>query len=427
MRRVFCKRIAAVLCTVASSAVAVEAKIPILGWHGIPSKLVTAERYAEARDMGMDILMQAAPDIESARRFLDLAQDAGIKLCISLDDARNPAKCVDAVNSLKTHPALAMYNIVDEPQTHTFAKWGRIVQLVNEADPAHEAYVNIVGDLGLGYSNRYYGVAADYKEFLGKFVSRVPVKTISFDVYPLKSKAELPTGTSLRNGLGGVEVDEAWYNSLETVLARRKELGHGFAGFALCNAHRNSKKPYMEPQIPHMMLQQNVNLAYGAKMLQFFVYWPVCNYHTERYEWQAQTFTESEPYLRTTIYDRVREVVRRIQARAFVFAGGEVVKVRHTGEVPRGAARLVPGDLPEWVKSLETPDGSAVVSQFVNGNVEYVVVVNRSPDTELTLRIGLADGVRRVRADGSIVSAALYSSEYWLEPGAMEVFGRKAR
>ena len=107
--------------------------------------------------------------------------------------------------------------------------------------------------------------------------------------------------------------------------------------------------------------------------------------------------------------------------------GGEVVKVRHTGEIPRGATRLVPGDLPEWVKSLETPDGGAVVSQIVNGDVEYVVVVNRSPDTELTLRIGLADGVRRVRADGSIASAALYSSEYWLEPGAMEVFGKKTR
>ena len=171
-----------------------------------------------------------------------------------------------------------------------------------------------------------------------------------------------------------------------------------------------------------MMLQQNVNLAYGAKMLQFFVYWPVCNYHPERYEWQAQTFTESEPYLRTSIYDRVREVVWRIQARAFVFAGGEVVKVRHTGEIPRGATRLAPGDMPIWVRSLETSDGGSAVSQIVNGDVEYVVVVNRSPDTELTLRIGLADGVRRVRADGSIVSAALYSSEYWLEPGAMEVF-----
>ena len=424
MRTFSAKTFAAVLCTVASSAVAVEAKIPILGWHGIPSKLVTAERYAEARDMGMDILMQSAPDVTNALRLLDLAKDAGIRLCLSMDDVRNPDKCADTINALKGHPALALWNIVDEPQTHTFAKWGRIVSLVNEADSQHEAYVNIVGDLGLGYSNRYYGVAADYNEFLGKFLERVPVKTVSIDVYPLTSRDELPFGTSLRNGLSNVAVNEAWYNGLETVFAERKKRGLGFSGFALSTAHRNSKRPYMEPQVPHMMLQQNVNLAYGAKMLQFFVYWPVSNsFGNGRYEWQAQPFTENAPNLRTTIYDRVREVVRRIQARAFVFVGGDVVKVRHTGEeIPRGATRLADGDLPPWVTSLETPDGGAVVSHIQNGKFAYVAVVNRSPDTELTLKIGLADGVERIRDDGSVVDAACYCGEYWLEPGAMEVF-----
>ena len=80
------------------------------------------------------------------------------------------------------------------------------------------------------------------------------------------------------------------------------------------------------------------------------------------------------------------------------------------------------GDLPQWVKSLETPDGGAVVSRLVNGDKEYLVVVNRSPEKELTLKIAFAPGAKRVRTDGTIVDAVLYSGEYWLEPGTAEIF-----
>ena len=97
--------------------------------------------------------------------------------------------------------------------------------------------------------------------------------------------------------------------------------------------------------------------------------------------------------------------------------------MRHTGaEIPVATTRLAKEDLPPFVKSLETPDGGAVVTRLANGGREYLVVVNRSPESELTLRIDLAPGVKRVREDGTEVAAALYTGEYWLEPGAMEVF-----
>jgi hypothetical protein len=49
-------------------------------------------------------------------------------------------------------------------------------------------------------------------------------------------------------------------------------------------------------------------------------------------------------------------------------------------------------------------------------------VVNRSPEKELTLKIVLAPGAKRIRTDGTLVDAALYSGEYWLEPGMAEIF-----
>ena len=46
--------------------------------------------------------------------------------------------------------------------------------------------------------------------------------------------------------------------------------------------------------------------------------------------------------------------------------------------------------LPKGVKSLATPDGGAVVSILENAGKLYLVVVNRSPNDELTLNIELA-------------------------------------
>ena len=84
--------------------------------------------------------------------------------------------------------------------------------------------------------------------------------------------------------------------------------------------------------------------------------------------------------------------------------------------------QLAAADLPAWVASLETPDGGAVVSRLANDGKEYLVAVNRSPEKELTLKIGLAPGAKRVRTDGTLVDAALYTGEYWIEPGTAEVF-----
>ena len=103
--------LAATLCAVAVRA---ETKVmPILGWHGIQPDQVSAARYAEARDMGMTILMQWAPDVATARRYLDLAQAQGLKLMIHMGDLLEEEKCEAVAAALKDHPALAMYHIVD--------------------------------------------------------------------------------------------------------------------------------------------------------------------------------------------------------------------------------------------------------------------------------------------------------------------------
>ena len=137
----------------------------------------------------------------------------------------------------------------------------------------------------------------------------------------------------------------------------------------------------------------------------------------------AQGYPLASDGRRSTVHERMRRVNGELQRRAFVFVGAKVERVRHTGAtIPLGTARLEQSDLPFWVKSIETPDGGAVVSRLTNGGKEYLVAVNRNPDKELTLKIALDPGAKYVRYDGTVSDAALYTTEYWLDPGMAAIF-----
>ena len=401
---------------VCTTVLAAEKTIPILGWHGIQPDQVSAARYAEARDMGMTILMQWAPNVETARKYLDLAQGQGLKLMIHMGDLYEEGKCEAVARALKDHPALAMYHIVDEPLIPAFDKIGRIVRKMNAADPVHEPYVNLINCVGRNPS-QWYGGTDSYPEYVKTFLDKVPVKSVSFDKYPVIAREFFPKDAPLRTCEAGYCVKTNWYETLEPCYREAKARKIPMYAFAQSCAYRcQDRWDFAEPQVAHMLLQQNVNLAYGAQLLQYYVYWQTSSH-------ESMPFSVQKPYLRTSVFDRVREVNRRIQARAFVFAGCNVKSVRHTGkEIPTATTRLTATDLPPFVTSLETPDGGAVVSRLANAGTEYIAIVNRSPERELTLKIGFTAGVKRIRDDGTVVDAALYSDEYWLEPGSMEIF-----
>ncbi len=166
-----------------------------------------------------------------------------------------------------------------------------------------------------------------------------------------------------------------------------------------------------------LRLQMYSNLAYGARMLQYFTYW-------NPYSKTQLKFHESiirEDGTRSPVYDRVRQVNRELQARAFVFMDSELVSVAHTGaEIPIGTRRLV--KLPPYVKSLTTPDGGAVVAQFAGSKFDALVVVNRSPVREMQLNIALDPSVVRILEDGTKVPASAYGGTYTLSPGFAEIF-----
>ena len=397
-------------------------ELPIMGYSGFSAASPNLEmRYREAKECGLTALMQGFGTTEDARKCLDMAQRAGIKLLFS-NRKLFEADGSQFAAAVKDHPALMAYYVRDEPSVDDFGNLGRAVRAIQAVDSVHPCIVNWFGRVD---RMQYWYHVPTFEEYIDRFVKQVPTPILSFDQYPVLNPGLFPTPV-FRPATGDCHLQTNWYHSLETVLDTSKKTGRPYWAFALsCALRHKPGNDYPIPTEGHLRLQQNSNLAYGAQGLWYY------SYHASPKN-PGKMFSQGHPLAsdgrRCTVYDRMRRVNAELQRRAFVFLGATVEKVRHTGEtVPLGTTRLEEGDLPQWAKSLETPDGGAVVSRLVNGGKEYLAVVNRSPDKELTLGLDLAPGVKRIRDDGTIVDAAVYTKEYWLDPGAMEVFFHGAR
>jgi len=388
---------------------ATGAELPILGWWGIPENKVTLERYQEARQAGFTALMQAASNAEKMRGFLDLAQSAGIKLSVLLPEFDKEG-LESAVAMLKDHPALLMWHVKDEPKYKDFETVAKTIRRIDAVDGKHPCYVNHIAD-----ASDSMGVP-DYAAYMERMLREFRPKLISADFYPCRL-ADTTRDVPYRDIGNEVYVCPTWYRQLEYLsgLARREHLP--LALFACDVAHNVIDYVYPVPTVAMLRLQMYSNLAYGARMLQYFTYWNP--YSKTRLKFHESIIREDGT--RSPVYDRVRQVNRELQARAFVFMDAELVSVAHTGpEIPIGTQRL--GKLPPFVKSLKTPDGGAVVAQFSGSKFDALVVVNRSPVREMQLNITLDPSVVRILEDGFSVSAATYGGAYSVSAGAAEIF-----
>ena len=352
-----------------------------------------------------------------AKRLLSVAEKAGIKLIIGYDDhgldgiKRMTDEAVALTAAVKDSPSLEFYYVTDEPHIRLAETIRECVSRYEALDPVHPCYVNLIGSLDEVNQMRFTGCAT-YGEYIRQLYCTVPLKMISFDVYLVCALTPLEKGLRLHGTR--VFLKERWYETLEIASAFAREKGIPMVAFALAAAHRhNPQNPYPVPTKEHLRLQLYSNLAYGAQMLQYFRYRAV--------------IPEKR---RGPLFELIREINQEIQVRACVFLGAKVQCVWHTGDkIPLGTKRLDPKALPQFVKSFSAPDNSTlVVSWLKNGTRDYVVVVNRDPNDEMSFTASFAQGVEVVRRDGSRAKADAYEGLFWLPPpGDAAIFATGSR
>lgn len=295
--------------------------------------------------------------IESSDNWLeqlDLAHKYGMKGVLFVngpagDYFRNHSdtKLSDIIAIAKNHPALAGYQIFDEPHLMYLNQMKVEKARVEELDPnpEHPVYVN------MGPSNaseETYGVK-EFEDYVEILVSDLDLKFISFDQYPVYEGY----------------IDPSWARTLDVIFKAAKRHNIPFWAFTLCCWEWYRETPTLE----NIRLQCNVNLAYGAQVNQFF-------------EYRATSGTNFAPLMNDGTYKPVyyecKEYNRELHNREFIFAGSSVFKVRHIGhDYYLHGTHLDKSDLPEAIADI-TADGSVLVSFTGNAGNEYVLVCNKS-------------------------------------------------
>ena len=392
-----------------------SAKLPIMGWDGIPFDKVSVEGYLQAKDAGFTHMMQGAPDLMGLKKVLDCAEKAGIMLSIH-SPVLMQQEAAEIVRKIKNHPALALYQLRDEPHVRDMHMIGIAAKRIMEEDSVHPCYVNWFGVVTTN-PMKWYGVP-DFRSYVAESRKQIPIKLISFDKYPLivdgRSRPPLPF-----RDLVDTMLKTNWFETLEIIRDVSQTEKVPFWAFSIATAHRiGISHCYPTATVAGMKLQQYANLAYGAQGLQYYTYWPP--HYNEGMRFHDAPMTNEGKM--TFVMDRVREVNKELQARGFVFVGSEVKWVRHTGEeIPVAAHRLEKKDLPPSVRNLEVEAG-AIVSCITNGGVEYLMIVSRELHKSFMVKAEFTPGTKRVRTDGSLTPVEWYDGEFRLTPGDAEIF-----
>ena len=365
-----------------------------LAYYGFHDGIATLENYQKLAEAG--ITMITVEQVNDWRAQLRTAEQAGIKVVFFINwyarmyenDPANYKGLDEIVNEAKNYPALYAYQTQDEPSALEISNLNISKSHIEELDPDHPVYINLhSAEVSMAAT-----MTVSYEQYIQYFIYYCGLEFLTFDEYPVY--------------VDGVRDD--WFKSLETVRDVTKDAGIPFWAFSL-SCREESRA---EPTVENLRLQGNINIAYGAQCIQYFV-------------WMATTGTNYAPIMPdgtyTTAYDKCKEYNREMHNREFIFAGCDVWKVRHTGlESYKHGRVLAAEDIPDALSGLSI-GGNALVSFVCNDGNEYMVICNKSWQEKLPVEIGFAKRVYLIDREGAFAEHHPGLETFMIDEGDMLV------
>lgn len=371
-------------------------RIPIIAFIGVPASQTTEERFREFRDAGFDVSLNSYPDKRTMRKALDVAHKTGVSLMLHCPELfESPEKTSEEFCS---HPALFAYYIADEPNRTKLDSLSNIVQKINAVDSLHSCYINMfpyIDDYSLKLTQ-----FDTYEDYIDS-VSNIELHFLSFDFYPITTKG----------------VRKNWYNNLELIREQSLKVNKPFYAFVLSTPHVE----YPKPKFNSLMLQINVNLAYGAQALQYFTYWtPRPN---EIYDFNNGPISNDGK--RTRTYKLVSKANRSVLPYLYLFYDARVKNVSHLGDIPQGVYNAA--QYPENVQSLSVEGECGVIlSEFEKNGISYFCVVNKDYKKKAKIKLEYSsDDVKMLSPNKKVFELKTAKTEYTLRPSEMIVFRTK--
>ena len=363
---------------------------PLMAWRGIPDEYISIERFQEVKASGINLMFYPYKSIENMQIVLDYAEQMNIKVLISCPGLITQTEMI--VNLFKDHPANAGYFLQDEPSASHIPTLKKLAETIESIDNTRFTYINLLPNF---FSSKDYA-AETYQEYIRQFVTEIPLKILSFDIYPIVSNFIRPN----------------WYSNLETIKDEAEKADIPFWAFALTSAHWD----YPVPTIEHLRMQVYSNLAYGAKGIQYFTFWiPV-----EKEEFTSAPIDRSGN--KTNEYYLLQQMNKEIHRYAYIFQTSKVNKVSHYGDIPEGTTQF--SNAPYFMRSIDIRGGNALLSEMENDDNSFFMIQNTNLNKEIGITIQPDEQTQIILKNGSIIPASLIKEEFKLTPGDMVMFMR---
>jgi hypothetical protein len=360
---------------------------PIMAWNGAPKDLAVLQRMHEC---GLTIAGFAAPGT------LDACRAAGLKAIVSdartsgydwvnVDEAKARKNIKSLVAKVGRHPAVFGYYLRDEPEAAAFPGLAKVAGLIRELSPGKWPYINLFPD----YATPVQLGAANYAEYLERFITTCHPTIISYDNYSLMDNG------SLR---------ENYWTNLEAVRAACQKHGIEFWNIVLSVAHFS----YRELNAADLRFEAYTTLAYGGRGISYFTYFTsgTGNYRMA----PIDQFGHQTP----TWYF-MQHVNLQIQKLAPTLLQLRSDAVYHFGQIPSGANGPPTNSLVSGVGG-----DNFLVGDFTHRDgSRYLMVVNKDLAKSRPCSPQFRTAPRRVQ-HVSAYSGALTSFEgedVWLPPG----------
>jgi hypothetical protein len=284
-------------------------------------------------DVGMNLAWAGSlAELEVARRngLRAMYVDRSLLLPASLDDPALRQRLDALVDSVRNHPALYAYHLVDEPGASKFAGLARIVEYLRRRDPAHLAYIDLYPNYA---DDASYGTKG-YDAYLDSFIRTVKPSLLSYDHYQFMETSD--TGLYLKN--------------LAEVGQKAKSAGVPFMNIVQAAQWKGTRLPTADQE----RFLAYTTMAYGAQGISYFVWcWPGSQGGIMR--------PEGKP---TAIYNVLKATNREFVAIAKQYQSlksiGAYLKGYRSGGLPPGTTQLPdhsPFDIREVSNDATYQDG----------------------------------------------------------------------
>ena len=378
---------------------ATRTDVAAMGYFCFNTELATDYNFKMMAEAGFNML--SVEYVDNWKEQLDLAHKYGLKVVLFInvpageyyESGGTSPTLKETIDYAKNHPALAAYQIIDEPSV----KWLDYVyyqrKAVREMDPDHPVYIN------LGPSNASswtYGVET-FEEYAETYVRDCEFDILTFDQYPVYTYG----------------IDPSWFRSLAVYFRLCKQYNIPLWAFTLSCREISREDPTLE----NIRLQCNVNLAYGAQVNQYFVYRNTSgtNYCPLVVDWSTGIASYTE------VYDFCKQYNHEMHNRGFVFADCNVTKICNPGVFDAWVDVFNPKDLPPQIKNLSAEE-ETLISFIENRGNEYVVVVNKLWKKPQKVGLELNDMVYMIDCEGQFTEyqPGVYP-DIQIDPGDMLV------